>query len=113
MPRNVYSEVNLHVLWHTKETRLLIKPDMQETVYDHIRRRAIAPGEVFVHEIGGTANHVHLAATIPPANVSPGQWGHGRCVHKSLYYRYLCAFECVPLCPFRKNLSAAGRSLGS
>jgi putative transposase len=66
MPRNVYSEINLHVVWHTKEGRFLIKPDMQETVYDHIRRRAIAPGEVFVHEIGGTMNHVHVAATIPP-----------------------------------------------
>ena len=66
MPRNVYSEINLHVVWHTKNSCFFIKPDMEQTVYDHIRRRAIAPGEVYVHEIGGTANHVHVVATIPP-----------------------------------------------
>jgi len=66
MPRNVYSEINLHIVWHTKMSRYLIKRDMEQTVYDCIRRRAIAPGGIFVHEIGGTANHVHMAATIPP-----------------------------------------------
>ncbi|MDY6913817.1 MAG: IS200/IS605 family transposase [Planctomycetota bacterium] len=66
MPRNVYSEINLHIVWHTKNSCFLIKPDMEQTVYDYIRRRAIAPGEVFIHEIGGTANHVHIAVTIPP-----------------------------------------------
>ena len=66
MQRNVYSEINLHFVWHTKESRFLIKPEMEQTVYDHLRRRAIAPGEIYVHEIGGTANHVHVAVTIPP-----------------------------------------------
>lgn len=66
MPRNVYSEIYLHVTRHTKESRFLIKPEMEQTVYDHIRRRAIAPGGVFVHEIGGTENHIHIAAKIPP-----------------------------------------------
>ncbi len=55
MPRNVYSEINLHFVWHTKESRFLIKPAMQQTVYDHVRRRAIEPGGIYVHEIGGTA----------------------------------------------------------
>ena len=66
MPRNVYSEIHLHVVWHTKESRALIKPQMEQRVYDCIRRRAIAPGGVYVHEIGGTPTHVHLAATVPP-----------------------------------------------
>jgi putative transposase len=66
VPRNVYSEINLHVVWHTKESRSLIKSQMAQTVYDHIRQRAIEPGEIFIHQIGGTANHVHMVATIPP-----------------------------------------------
>ena len=75
MPRNVYSEINLHVVWHTKVSRALIKPDMAQVVYDHIRRRAIAPGGVFVHEIGGTADHVHMAATVPPTLLISGWVG--------------------------------------
>jgi putative transposase len=66
MPRNVYSEISLHVVWHTKGSRFLIKPHAEQAVYDCIRRRAIEPGEVFVHEIGGTGSHAHLAATVPP-----------------------------------------------
>ena len=66
MPRNVYSEINLHIVWHTKNSCSLIKPEMEQTVYDHVRRRAVDPGEVFVHEIGGTANHIHMAVAIPP-----------------------------------------------
>jgi putative transposase len=66
MPRNVYTEINLHLVWHTKESRFLIKPEMRETVYDVIRRRACSEAGVFVHEIGGTMNHIHMAVTIPP-----------------------------------------------
>ena len=66
MPRNVYSEINLHFVWHTKESRFLIKPAMEKTVQDIIRRRAQASEGIRVHAIGGTANHIHLAVTIPP-----------------------------------------------
>ena len=66
MPRNVYSDIKLHVTWHTKESRFMIKHEMEQTVYDVIRRRATDPDGVFVHEIGGTMNHVHLAVTVPP-----------------------------------------------
>ena len=32
--------VLLHIVWHTKMSRYLIKVDMEQTVYDYIRWRA-------------------------------------------------------------------------
>jgi len=66
MPRNVYSEINLHVVWHTKDSRHLIKPAFEKRIHDLIGRRARSADGAFIHEIGGTADHVHLAAAVPP-----------------------------------------------
>jgi len=66
MPRNVYSEINLHVVWHTKGSRHLIKLAFEKRGYEHIRRRARSVDGVFIHGIGGTTNHIHLVAAVPP-----------------------------------------------
>jgi putative transposase len=69
MPRNVYSEINLHFVWHTKESRHLIKPETEKIVYDIIRTRTYGVEGAFVHEIGGMSEHVHLIVTIPPLDI--------------------------------------------
>jgi len=44
----------------------LITPELEPHVYRHLRRTA-QQYEIAVHAIGGIANHVHLAVSIPPA----------------------------------------------
>ena len=66
MARDAYHELFVHLVWHTKEGRNLIPPDGEPMLHDAIRHRARQPGGVYVHEIGGTQNHVHLVARIPP-----------------------------------------------
>lgn len=66
MAKDSYHEILLHLVWHTKESRNLIAPEMENELYRSLRRRSVAPGGVFVHAIGGTRNQVHLAARIPP-----------------------------------------------
>ena len=66
MPRNVFSDIKLHVVWHVKDSERVIRPDLEASVHDVIRRRAIEAQSLFVHEIGGTADHGHLAVTVPP-----------------------------------------------
>ncbi len=66
MSRNYYSEINLHTVWHTKGSLPLLTPDVETMTHRLLKKRFIDTEGVFVHEIGGTETHVHLAITIPP-----------------------------------------------
>ena len=66
MSRNFYSEINLHIVWHTKNSLPLLTPQVEPIAHRCLKKRIVQTPEVFVHEIGGTETHVHLAVTIPP-----------------------------------------------
>ena len=66
MSRNFYSEINLHVVWHTKNSLPLLTPAIESVIYGDLKKRIIETPGVFIHEIGGIETHVHLAITIPP-----------------------------------------------
>jgi putative transposase len=66
MSRNYYSEIHLHVTWHTRESAPLLTAQVEEFVHRYLKQRLVnAPG-VFVHEVGGTETHVHLAVSVVP-----------------------------------------------
>ena len=66
MSRNYYSEINLHFVWHTKNSLPLLTPAVEPLTHRLLRKRIVDTSGVFVHQIGGTETHVHLAVTIPP-----------------------------------------------
>jgi putative transposase len=66
MSGNYYSEINLHLIWHVKESLPLITDCVEPILYRYLRQRIINTPGVFVHEIGGTETHVHIGATVPP-----------------------------------------------
>jgi putative transposase len=66
MSRNYYSEIHLHIVWHTKGSRRLLVPQVEAETHHYLRGRLINTPGVFVHEVGGTETHVHLAVTVPP-----------------------------------------------
>ena len=66
MSRNYYSEINLHTVLYTKGSLPLLTPDVETMTHRLLKKRIIDTEGVFVHEIGGTETHVHLAITIPP-----------------------------------------------
>ena len=66
MPNNVYSEINLHLAWHTKGRTPLIHDAVEHHLYEFLEQRVKqTPGAIF-HAVGGTDDHVHLAVSIPP-----------------------------------------------
>jgi REP element-mobilizing transposase RayT len=69
MPHNYYSEINLHVTWHAKNSMPLLTPTVEPLVHRYIRQRLINEKGVFVHEIGGTETHIHLVITVSPTTV--------------------------------------------
>src|SRR5690349_4570052 len=66
MSRNYYCEINLHLVWHTKNSAPLLTPDVERLAHRCLRTRIIETPGAFIHEIGGVENHVHLAISIPP-----------------------------------------------
>src|SRR5262245_10616042 len=66
MPRNVYSEINLHFVWHTKDNKLILADSIERHVYSFLRDRALQTPGLFFHEIGGIEDHVHLVVSVPP-----------------------------------------------
>lgn len=66
MSRNYYSEINLHVVWHTKNSSPLLTPTVEPVAHRVLTKRIVETPGVFVHEIGGTETHVHLAVTVLP-----------------------------------------------
>jgi hypothetical protein len=66
MSRNYYSEINLHVVWHTKHSAPLLTPKVEQLAHRFLRQRIVEAAGAFVHAIGGVEDHVHLAVTIAP-----------------------------------------------
>ena len=66
MPRNVYAEIHLHVTWHTKRNDAVIDGDIERQLHQYLRGRIAEAQEVSLHAIGGVADHVHLAVSVPP-----------------------------------------------
>ncbi len=66
MPRNVYAEINLHITWHAKNNAPVLVDMVEDRLHRYLEHRALQTAGVIVHEIGGTADHIHLAVSIPP-----------------------------------------------
>jgi putative transposase len=76
MSQNYYSEINLHVVWHTKNSTPLLTSELEPLAHRFIRKRVIDTPRAFIHEIGGTETHVHLAVTVSPT-LTPSEFiGH-------------------------------------
>ena len=66
MSRNYYSEIRLHMVWHTKLSQPLLTPPVEAVAHQCIRQKIIRWPGAFVHEIGGTETHVHVVVSIAP-----------------------------------------------
>lgn len=66
MSRNYYSEINLHLTWHTKDSLPLLTATVEPLAHRCVRQKLVSMEGIFVHEIGGTETHVHVVVTIPP-----------------------------------------------
>ena len=66
MSRNYYSEINLHLTWHTKDSAPMLRGDLETLVHRELRHKIVEWPGAFVHEINGTETHVHLAVSIAP-----------------------------------------------
>jgi hypothetical protein len=54
MSKRYYSEINLHIVWHTKQSLPLVTPTLEPIAHQYLRKRIIELPDMIVHEIGGT-----------------------------------------------------------
>jgi REP element-mobilizing transposase RayT len=59
MSRKAYTEINLHVTWHVKDDAPVLRDEIETQVHRTLRGQAVNEPGVFLHEIGGTDDHVH------------------------------------------------------
>src|SRR6266404_607532 len=69
MTRHVYSEINLHVTWHVKESLPIITAEIEPRLHKYIRSYALQAKGVIFYEIGSTKTHVHVVVSISPTLV--------------------------------------------
>ena len=51
MPRNYYSEIHLHMTWHTKASLPLLTPKVEAIAHHCVRGKCINTPGVYVHEV--------------------------------------------------------------
>ncbi len=66
MSSHVFHEIFLHLNWHAKESQPLLTPSLEPKVYEFLDDRCRKIEGVFLHGIGGTATHLHMAISIEP-----------------------------------------------
>lgn len=67
MPDAVYSEINFHITWHTKNNLPLITPTVETKLYVFLKHKIIETPEVYFHAIGGIEDHIHIVVSPPPS----------------------------------------------
>jgi hypothetical protein len=54
MSRNYYSEINLHLTWHCKDSLPLLTPQVEAVAHRCVKQKIVNTPGVFVHEIADT-----------------------------------------------------------
>jgi putative transposase len=66
MSSHVYQEIYLHFNWHTKGDSPLLTGDLEVMAYAELKDKCRRIKGAYLHGLGGTDTHVHLALSIEP-----------------------------------------------
>ena len=67
MSVRVYSEINLRVTWHTKNSQPTITSAMQPELYAFLKNKIVNTPGAYFHAIGGIETHVHVSFSAAPS----------------------------------------------
>ena len=73
MSQSVYSEINFHITWHTKNNLPLINEQIEGRLYHYLTHKILETPGAILHAIGGVADHVHIGVSLPP-NLLVSDW---------------------------------------
>jgi putative transposase len=67
MSEHVYSEINLHITWHTKISLPMINADLEGPLHQYLKNRIVQTPGAYFHAIGGIETHIHIATSVEPS----------------------------------------------
>ncbi|MFQ5500742.1 MAG: IS200/IS605 family transposase [Phycisphaerae bacterium] len=65
MPRNTYYEINLHIIWRTKNDAPVLTDHVENCCHHYLKHRALDSPDVIVHAVDGMSDPMHLAVSVP------------------------------------------------
>jgi putative transposase len=60
-----FYKIWLHAIWATHKREKLLNPSIRSQIFDHIREYCAA-NDIFIKEINGISDHVHILMNLPP-----------------------------------------------
>ena len=63
---HIYSEIFLHTTWHCHDNRLMIKSEIEPSLYKYIEEYFKKVKGIHFVKIGGTETHIHLVFQMEP-----------------------------------------------
>lgn len=73
MSDSVYSEINFHITWRTKNSLPMIAPTIEDRLYHYVTHKIIETPGAYLHAIGGIETHVHIGVSLKP-NILVSDW---------------------------------------
>ena len=73
MSSAVYSEINFHITWHTKNSLPTITAKIEERLFRYVTHKIVETPGAYLHAIGGIETHLHLGLTLEP-NILISDW---------------------------------------
>ena len=73
MSATVYSEINFRITWHTKNSFPMITQKIEDRLFQYLTHKIIEKPGAYLHALGGTETHVHIAASLEP-NILVSDW---------------------------------------
>ena len=67
MSTAAYSEINLHITWHTKQSDPVITEAIESRLHHFLEHKILETKGVLLHALDGTQDHIHAVASVPPS----------------------------------------------
>ncbi len=73
MSHNAYYEIYLHIVWRTKGGVRILRGPIETAVHEFLLRRIMSTDGTYIDAVGGTDDHIHIAAHVAPT-VQIAKW---------------------------------------
>ena len=64
MSNSVYSEINFHITWHTKNNSPVLVGRVEDRLHHYLTHKIVETPGAVLHAVGGVDDHIHIAVSL-------------------------------------------------